>query len=172
MACGSHCCSLSSHHDGKEPRFCLSTATCWSVNSKFNGRLQREISSSSWSQHATFLFLFLEHVCSILASLLRNLRGQQRTRLLNKFTENDSEKVSAECVSFSGLPGWEGSCSGCLVRSLSYEKSSSYLPAETSAVTDLCSLIHIVSTNWKTGHLVHGLHIPCALVFWCPCMWW
>ncbi|XP_070444472.1 beta-catenin-like protein 1 isoform X5 [Equus przewalskii] len=33
-----------------------------------------------------------EHVCSILASLLRNLRGQQRTRLLNKFTENDSEK--------------------------------------------------------------------------------
>ncbi|ELK04173.1 Beta-catenin-like protein 1 [Pteropus alecto] len=36
-----------------------------------------------------------EHVCSILASLLRNLRGQQRTRLLNKFTENDSEKVGA-----------------------------------------------------------------------------
>ncbi|KAH0515661.1 Beta-catenin-like protein 1 [Microtus ochrogaster] len=35
----------------------------------------------------------IEHVCSILASLLRNLRGQQRTRLLNKFTENDSEKV-------------------------------------------------------------------------------
>lgn len=34
-----------------------------------------------------------EHVCSILASLLRNLKGQQRTRLLNKFTENDSEKV-------------------------------------------------------------------------------
>ncbi|XP_053309605.1 beta-catenin-like protein 1 [Spea bombifrons] len=34
-----------------------------------------------------------EHVCSILASLLRNLRGQQRTRLINKFTENDSEKV-------------------------------------------------------------------------------
>ncbi|KAJ6655571.1 hypothetical protein lerEdw1_005042, partial [Lerista edwardsae] len=34
-----------------------------------------------------------EHVCSILASLLRNLRGQQRTRLLSKFTENDSEKV-------------------------------------------------------------------------------
>ncbi|CAJ0923000.1 unnamed protein product, partial [Ranitomeya imitator] len=34
-----------------------------------------------------------EHICSILASLLRNLKGQQRTRLLNKFTENDSEKV-------------------------------------------------------------------------------
>ncbi|XP_006007732.1 beta-catenin-like protein 1 [Latimeria chalumnae] len=34
-----------------------------------------------------------EHVCSILASMLRNLRGQQRTRLLNKFTENDCEKV-------------------------------------------------------------------------------
>ncbi|XP_009953281.1 PREDICTED: beta-catenin-like protein 1, partial [Leptosomus discolor] len=37
--------------------------------------------------------LAVQHVCSILASLLRNLRGQQRTRLLNKFTENDSEKV-------------------------------------------------------------------------------
>uniref|UniRef100_A0A8C5QKH5 Beta-catenin-like protein 1 N-terminal domain-containing protein n=1 Tax=Leptobrachium leishanense TaxID=445787 RepID=A0A8C5QKH5_9ANUR len=34
-----------------------------------------------------------EHVCSIIASLLRNLRGQQRTRLVSKFTENDSEKV-------------------------------------------------------------------------------
>ncbi|KAG8446127.1 hypothetical protein GDO86_013844 [Hymenochirus boettgeri] len=34
-----------------------------------------------------------EHVCSILASLLRNLRGQQRTRLLSKFTETDCEKV-------------------------------------------------------------------------------
>ncbi|KAM5135138.1 beta-catenin-like protein 1 [Mantella aurantiaca] len=34
-----------------------------------------------------------EHVCSIMASLLRNLRGQQRTRLLSKFTENDCEKV-------------------------------------------------------------------------------
>ncbi|XP_056405724.1 beta-catenin-like protein 1 [Hyla sarda] len=34
-----------------------------------------------------------EHVCSILASLLRNLKAQQRTRLLNKFTESDSEKV-------------------------------------------------------------------------------
>ncbi|OBS69061.1 hypothetical protein A6R68_02384, partial [Neotoma lepida] len=37
-----------------------------------------------------------EHVCSILASLLRNLRGQQRTRLLNKFTENDSEKLALD----------------------------------------------------------------------------
>lgn len=42
----------------------------------------------------SFLLPNPEHVCSILASLLRNLRGQQRTRLLNKFTENDSEKVS------------------------------------------------------------------------------
>lgn len=41
----------------------------------------------------SFLLPTPEHVCSILASLLRNLRGQQRTRLLNKFTENDSEKV-------------------------------------------------------------------------------
>uniref|UniRef100_A0A7N6A316 Beta-catenin-like protein 1 N-terminal domain-containing protein n=1 Tax=Anabas testudineus TaxID=64144 RepID=A0A7N6A316_ANATE len=34
-----------------------------------------------------------EHVCSIIASMLRNLKSQQRTRLLNKFTENDCEKV-------------------------------------------------------------------------------
>ena len=52
-----------------------------------------------------FHFVSPEHVCSILASLLRNLRGQQRTRLLNKFTENDSEKVSAEYVSaVAGCP--------------------------------------------------------------------
>ncbi|XP_062871362.1 beta-catenin-like protein 1 [Trichomycterus rosablanca] len=34
-----------------------------------------------------------EHVCSIMSSMLRNLKGQQRSRLLSKFTENDCEKV-------------------------------------------------------------------------------
>ncbi|XP_070695720.1 beta-catenin-like protein 1 [Pempheris klunzingeri] len=34
-----------------------------------------------------------EHICSIIASMLRNLKSQQRSRLLNKFTENDCEKV-------------------------------------------------------------------------------
>lgn len=34
-----------------------------------------------------------EHVISIIVSLLRNCRPNQRTRLLNKFTENDHEKV-------------------------------------------------------------------------------
>ncbi|XP_049950936.1 beta-catenin-like protein 1 isoform X1 [Schistocerca serialis cubense] len=34
-----------------------------------------------------------EHVVSIIASMLRNCRGPQRQRLLNKFTENDHEKV-------------------------------------------------------------------------------
>ncbi|XP_058792146.1 beta-catenin-like protein 1 [Phymastichus coffea] len=34
-----------------------------------------------------------EHVVSIIASMLRNCKGQQRQRLLNKFTENDYEKV-------------------------------------------------------------------------------
>uniref|UniRef100_A0A8C4PXJ6 Beta-catenin-like protein 1 n=1 Tax=Eptatretus burgeri TaxID=7764 RepID=A0A8C4PXJ6_EPTBU len=34
-----------------------------------------------------------EHVCSTIASMLRNLKGQQRTRLINKFVENDCEKV-------------------------------------------------------------------------------
>lgn len=34
-----------------------------------------------------------EHVCSIIASMLRNCRGSQRQRLISKFTENDHEKV-------------------------------------------------------------------------------
>uniref|UniRef100_T1J520 Beta-catenin-like protein 1 n=1 Tax=Strigamia maritima TaxID=126957 RepID=T1J520_STRMM len=34
-----------------------------------------------------------EHVCSILASMLKNCKGNQRQRLMNKFTENDHEKV-------------------------------------------------------------------------------
>lgn len=34
-----------------------------------------------------------EHVISIIASMLRNCKGQQRQRLLSKFTENDYEKV-------------------------------------------------------------------------------
>ncbi|XP_065203764.1 beta-catenin-like protein 1 [Planococcus citri] len=34
-----------------------------------------------------------EHVLSIIASLLRHCRGTQRQRLMNKFTENDHEKV-------------------------------------------------------------------------------
>ncbi|XP_037540306.1 beta-catenin-like protein 1 [Nematolebias whitei] len=34
-----------------------------------------------------------EHVCSVIASMLRNLKSQQRTRLQSKFTENDCEKV-------------------------------------------------------------------------------
>ncbi|XP_063223527.1 beta-catenin-like protein 1 isoform X1 [Bacillus rossius redtenbacheri] len=34
-----------------------------------------------------------EHVVSIIASMLRNCHGPQRQRLLNKFTENDHEKV-------------------------------------------------------------------------------
>jgi len=34
-----------------------------------------------------------EHVCSIISSMLRNLKAQQRQRLLSKFTENDCEKV-------------------------------------------------------------------------------
>ncbi|XP_060089496.1 beta-catenin-like protein 1 [Heteronotia binoei] len=49
--------------------------------------------SLCWSLGGEEALGLRKHVCSILASLLRNLRGQQRTRLLNKFTENDSEKV-------------------------------------------------------------------------------
>lgn len=43
-------------------------------------------------------FLFAEHVCSIIASCLRNLKAQQRTRLLSKFTENDCEKVRSSQI--------------------------------------------------------------------------
>lgn len=39
------------------------------------------------------LYSSSEHVCSIIASMLRNLKSQQRSRLLSKFTENDCEKV-------------------------------------------------------------------------------
>lgn len=34
-----------------------------------------------------------EHICSMIASLLRNCKGSQRQRLLAKFAENDYEKV-------------------------------------------------------------------------------
>ncbi|XP_067615738.1 beta-catenin-like protein 1 [Eurosta solidaginis] len=34
-----------------------------------------------------------EHVCSVIASMIRNCKGAQRQRLLSKFTENDHEKV-------------------------------------------------------------------------------
>lgn len=34
-----------------------------------------------------------EHVCSIIASMLKNCKGSQRQRLLAKFTENEHEKV-------------------------------------------------------------------------------
>lgn len=37
--------------------------------------------------------LLIEHVVSIIASMLHNCRGPQRQRLLSKFTENDHEKV-------------------------------------------------------------------------------
>lgn len=34
-----------------------------------------------------------EHVCSIIASMLKNCKGPQRQRLISKFSENDYEKV-------------------------------------------------------------------------------
>ena len=38
-------------------------------------------------------FVFLEYVCGILSSLIRNCKGNQKQRLLSKFVENDFEKV-------------------------------------------------------------------------------
>lgn len=46
-----------------------------------------------WWAFLFSLYSFSEHVCSIIASMLRNLKSQQRSRLLSKFTENDCEKV-------------------------------------------------------------------------------
>lgn len=40
-----------------------------------------------------FFFFILEHVVSIIKSMLRHCRGTQRQRLMTKFTENDHEKV-------------------------------------------------------------------------------
>jgi len=34
-----------------------------------------------------------EHIISIVASLVKNCEGIQRQRLINKFTENDHEKI-------------------------------------------------------------------------------
>lgn len=39
------------------------------------------------------IFLPVEHVISIISSMLRHCRGTQRQRLMTKFTENDHEKV-------------------------------------------------------------------------------
>lgn len=38
-------------------------------------------------------WFFLEHIVSVIASMLKSCRGSQRTRLLSKFTENDHEKT-------------------------------------------------------------------------------
>src|ERR1700679_2403057 len=47
-----------------------------------------------YSKFYFFYFIFiLEHVISCIASLVRNCSGSNRQRVLNKFTENDHEKV-------------------------------------------------------------------------------
>lgn len=103
-----------------------------------------------------FHLVSLEHVCSILASLLRNLRGQQRTRLLNKFTENDSEKVSecaAVCLQPAGssagrVPGK----AGCLQARAELLKGSPcpclWRPVHPRATVLLFMLL---PANWRTG---------------------
>lgn len=44
-------------------------------------------------QRSISLEEFEEHVCSIIASMLRNTKGSQKQRLQSKFVENDFEKV-------------------------------------------------------------------------------
>ena len=48
----------------------------------------------SWSEVYKVLLVFVEHVLSILASLCRNLTGNHRSRLVQKFVEEDHIKVS------------------------------------------------------------------------------
>ncbi len=48
-----------------------------------------------------FYYLFysiLEHVISCIASLIRNCTSSNRQRVLNKFTENDHEKVNKNLI--------------------------------------------------------------------------
>jgi len=40
------------------------------------------------------IFSFSERIISCIASLIRNCTGSNHVRVLNKFTENDHEKVS------------------------------------------------------------------------------
>lgn len=40
-----------------------------------------------------FGFDVVEHITSIVASMIKNCQATQRQRLVNKFTENDHEKV-------------------------------------------------------------------------------
>ncbi len=40
-----------------------------------------------------FLYDFLEHIVSIISSLLKNCSGPNKQRVINKFTENDFEKI-------------------------------------------------------------------------------
>lgn len=88
----------------------------------------------------SFLLPNPEHVCSILASLLRNLRGQQRTRLLNKFTENDSEKVGA-CRTVSLEPG--------------RREQRGTLPDAVRGVLGVCSALKYLL--WHPGPVALGL---------------
>ena len=44
-------------------------------------------------QSTDTLLILPEHICSIIASMMRNCQGTLRQRLLLKFTENDHEKV-------------------------------------------------------------------------------
>ena len=56
-------------------------------------------------QSVRFDISLIEHVLSILASLCRNLTGNQRSRLIQKFVEDDHIKVR-EQIAFKFLFLW------------------------------------------------------------------
>lgn len=119
-----------------------------------------------------FHFVSPEHVCSILASLLRNLRGQQRTRLLNKFTENDSEKVSVERVCRLWVPGWaDTQYQRVPVGSWSYRRALIVFvePVLSHAIV---LLLMLLPTNWRTGDACSAWPpTSCVLISWCSSAW-
>lgn len=104
-ACCFCCSSACTRWCWQEPGFCYRQLRAGAVVVNLMA-CYREYKLLFLISACNFHFVSLEHVCSILASLLRNLRGQQRTRLLNKFTENDSEKVSVRNVCLQSLGCW------------------------------------------------------------------
>lgn len=89
-----------------------------------------------------------EHVCSIIASMLRNLKSQQRSRLLNKFTENDCEKVCG--------------CLVCLSSSCCFSRCQ--LAAAESSWADSFSLFAcadaVASGKTERSHIMQNVFTP------------
>lgn len=58
--------------------------------------MQRKLSCQNGKVKICYVF-FSEHITSIVASMMKNCQATQRQRLVNKYTENDHEKVFNKC---------------------------------------------------------------------------